>query len=75
MMKFMNEWIKTQIKNKCFMYINKEMTGNDSSTPINQGGKMQIVPCECNYFTLNYYEIIEIVELCFEQYGKIYCGQ
>ena len=57
------------------MYINKEMTGNDSSTPINQGGKMQIVPCECNYFTLNYYEIIEIVELCFEQYGKIYCGQ
>ena len=46
------------------------MTGNDSSTPINQGGKMQIVPCECNYFTLNYYEIIEIVKLCLNNTGK-----
>ena len=71
MMKFMNEWIKTQIINQCFMYINKEMTGNDSSTPISQGGKIQIVPyCECYYFTLNYYEIIEIVELCLNNTGK-----
>jgi hypothetical protein len=66
----MNEWIKTQIINQCFMYINKEMTGNDSSTPISQGGKIQNAPCERNYFTLNYYQIIEIVKLCLNNTGK-----